>query len=266
MNEKLFSKSIKKQLTKEYSEDLTKSLDSRENIYPPLKEYLDQDIDTLYSVNKFIINVTFPINFREALKDDYSVVKKLYEDGIDIHNECIAGTKFPDDHFEWFNIPALINFRQQADKVFSEIGKKIAHKKRRKSAFEAQLFLYKNVLSPLDEFTWCEGCKLDFLFEKSIDLLCQSYLSEFVKKGFAQSSNHFDENRGVNFSSFCNTNQEYKALHEQMQLYNLSDYILMENSIKNIVSIIPSTELYKPNVREQIIFDVFELIPLYLKS
>jgi hypothetical protein len=266
MSEKLFSKSIKKQLSKEYDEDLLKSLDNKKNLYQPLKEFLTDKSGNTLSVLEFTKPVHFPVNFKSALKGDYSRVSGLYEEAIQIHNEFIAGTRSPNDAFEWFNTAIVVNLIQNIELVFSDIGKKIAYRKRRKSAFEAQHFLVTNVLSPLDKFTWQTECKLDLFFQHGIDLLCQSYLSEFVKDGFQLNSTLLTGSFTINWQSFCATSKEAHFIEEQIKLYNVADYVLMENTIKSIASKIQTTVLYKPDVKEQVLFDIFELIPLYIKT
>jgi hypothetical protein len=266
MNEKLFSKSVKKQLSKEYDEDLLKSLDNKKNLYQPLKEFLTDKSGNTHSVREFTKPVYFPVNLKNALKGEYSRVFDLYKEAIEIHNEFIAGTRSPNDAFEWFNTSVVVNLIQNIEQVFSDIGKKIAYKKRRRSAYEAQKFLFENVLSPLDKFTWQVDCKLDLFFQHGIDLLCQSYLSEFVKNGFQFNSTLLTGSFTINWQSFCHTPKEAHVIQEQMKLYNVADYVLMENTIRDIASKIQTTVLYEPSIKEQVLFDIFELIPLYIKS
>ncbi|WP_028763590.1 hypothetical protein [Shewanella colwelliana] len=268
----IFSKSLKKDLVKRQNEIRNSSLDSREDLLPALKERLRGGEDKRHSVLPFEKSVFFPVIFREALKGRYSIVTALYEEAIELHNLYMAGGRFPEDSFEWFNQPEISVLQQKLREEFAAIGKELAYKKRRKTTYEAQLFLFKNVLSPLDQFTWVNGCRLDFFFELSIDLLAQSFMSEFIQPHVKLPSPlDFYGATEIDYRSFCQSPTEGNVLAEQMGLYNLRDYIVAEACIKDVLSQIISSQIGLSDVkllteRDSILFDIYELIPLYIKS
>ncbi|MUG29770.1 hypothetical protein [Aeromonas salmonicida] len=269
----IFSKSIKKDLVKRHDEERIHALELRDDTPPMLKAYLNADRgEQNNTVLKFNEKLFFSVNFREALKDKYTSVLSLYQMAIELHNAHMVGGRYPDDGFEWFYQNDICEHQNKIVKEFAAIGKELAFKKRRKSAFDAQYFLYKNVLSPLDNFTWAKGSHLEFFFEHAIDVLAQSFLSEFIKTSVHISS-PFDyySNVTINYSDFCKTPSEAKFLENQIQIYNVRDYVVVETCIKNIVSKLNSrfvitSALKLPIEREQMLFDMYELIPLYIKS
>lgn len=263
----IFSKTLKKDLVKDYRESVNESLESKVGVPNSLKKFLTDTNDTSYVVSKFEQRVFFPANFRSALKGNYSVVVDFFEEGIELHNKYIAGCRFPDDGFEWFNQPELSDFQGRLFRAFSNLGKTLAHKKRRKSAYEAQGFLFKNVTSPLDKYTWKEGCRLDFLFQQSFDLLVQSYLSQFVSDSI-QASNDINLDYGISIDhkKMCQTPLESHFLDEQIKLYNVQDYVIAEDIIEGLASGLVCTDTKSAISNEDLLFDIYELIPLYIKS
>lgn len=266
-NRPIFSKTLKKNLTSSYKESVNKSVESKVGIPDSLKNFVTETDEVSYIVSTFDQSVFFPVNFRSALKSDYSLVVGLYEEGIELHNKYIAGCRFPDDGFEWFNQSEISDFQSRLYSEFSYIGKALAHKKRRKSAYEAQSFLFKNVTSPLDKFTWQEGCRLDFLFQHSIDVLVQSYLSEFVNGVMHFPAKYTpDYCISIDYKKLCKTPSEASFLAEQIALYNVQDYVLAESAIEELSSTLVNSETESVINHEDLLFDIYELIPLYIKS
>lgn len=266
-----FSKSLKKKVFKQQEAARVDSINSREHILPSLRERFLLG-DEYSTVLKFDKQVFFPVSFREALKRNYSLIVSLYEEAIDIHNSFIAGGRYPEDGFEWFNQPEISELQQKLRMNFSSIGKDLAYRKRRLTAVKAQLFLFQNVLKPLDEFTWYKGRHLEFFFEHAIDLLVQSFLSDFIGEYVSPPvDNNFSNPAKIDFEGFCQLPTEANFLNNQMELYNLRDYIVVEPCIIRVVNDI---EVAKRNAlsvtssddRANMIFDIFELIPLYVKS
>jgi hypothetical protein len=266
-----FSKSLKKTICKQQDKSRKTALDARENITPALKEFLLYR-DEPHTIQYFDKIVYFPINFREALKKNYQLVVALYEEAIEIHNSKMAGGRHPEDAFEWFQQPAISEFQHKLRKEFSAIGKDLAYKKRRKTAINAQQYLFENVLSPLDQFTWYKGRHLEFFFEHCIDLLAQSFLSEFIDEHVSlPAHNDFHDAVNINYKGFCQSPEEAVILNEQIDLYNVRDYIILESCIKLVLSDIETARaspLLTTSIecRGNILFDIYELIPLYIKS
>ncbi|PKH04770.1 hypothetical protein [Moritella sp. Urea-trap-13] len=263
----IFSKNLKKELIKENQESVDKSLNLNFGASPSLKQFLSTTTDSSHFVSKFEEHVFFPVNFRDALKDDYSLVLNLFKESVEIHNKYIAGGKFPNDVFEWFNQPEISNFQTKLYKVFSSVGKNLAYRKRRKTAYEAQVYLFKNVTSPLDQFTWKDGCRLDFIFHQSFDLLVQSYLSEFLGDTFCLSDKvSFHDSISFELIKVCKTPFEAAFLQEQIGLYNVRDYMIIDSVIRGISSGLTAIKNESLMSNEELLFDIYELIPLYIKS
>ena len=263
----IYSKSLKKTLVKSQHESVQKSIDSKPNTPNSLRRFLTDGLDECHIILPFEQSVYFPVNFKSALSKDYSEVVSLYKVGVDLHNKHLVGGRFPDDGFEWFNEPEISDFQSRLYTSFSSIGKALAHKKRRKSPYEAQLFLFKNVTSPLDDFTWKDGCRLDFLFQHAIDLLVQSYLSCFLGGYINAPQNTTLNNRApIAHKNFCKTPLETQFLDEQIKLYNVQDYMSIEDTVREVSkALLPNTT--QPSIsNESLLFDIYELIPLYIKS
>ncbi|MGI2110657.1 hypothetical protein ACRN9C_14800 [Shewanella frigidimarina] len=266
-----FSKSLKKKVFKQQDAARIDSLNSRESTIPGLKQRFLSDSES-HTVLNFDKQVFFPIGFREALKKNYSLIVALYEDAIEAHNLFITGRRYPEDGFDWFNQPEISEIQQKLRVNFSAIGKDLAYKKRRLTAFKAQLFLYQNILVPLDEFTWYEGRRLQFFFEHAIDLLVQSFLSEFIGEHVSLPANN-DFYNPVNFKykDFCQSPNEASFLNNQIGLYNVRDYIIAEPCIRSVLHEIKATKhallhITQIDSRANMIFDIYELIPLYIRS
>lgn len=256
----IFSKALKKDLTKNYRELVNESVERKVGVPNSLKKFLTDTHDTSYVVSKFEQKVFFPVNFKSALEGNYSTVVGFFEEGVELHNKYIAGCRFPDDGLEWFNQVELSDFQDRLFSAFSSLGKALAYKKRRKSAYEAQLFLFKNVTSPLDSFTWKGGCRLDFLFEASFDLLVQSYLSEFINVIT------FDDEMAIDYQKICKTPSEVEFLDEQIKLYNVQQYLITEKMVDVLSDGLVYTDTKPVINNEDLLFDIYELIPLYIKS
>jgi hypothetical protein len=261
-----FSKSLKKTLTTKNQEDRARSI-AASQAPEHVKDYYAPVDTPSYTVANFEHDIVFPTEFKSALPSDYRRVIDLYREGRNIHNEHIAGSRFPDDGFDWFNEPEICDFKRRLHEAFADIGKQLAYKKRRLSAYDAQLFLYKNVLSPLDELTWQDGCRLDFLFDKSIDLLAQSYLSKFVEHAFEYPDlqNPFGATT-FSFQSICQSPKQANFLKLQLELYNLRDYVVAEKVFDSLHSSIKDNKIVDVLSYEDMLFDVYELLPLYVKS
>ncbi len=263
----IFSKNLKKELIKENQESVDKSLSLNVGAPSSLKQFLSTTVDSPYVVSKFDERVFFPANFRDALKEDYSLVLNLFKESIEIHNRYIAGGKFPNDVFEWFNQPEISDFQTKLYKAFSSVGKNLAYRKRRKTAYEAQVYLFKNVTSPLDQFTWKDGCRLDFIFHQSFDLLVQSYLSEFISDTFYLPDKvSFHDSISFDLKKVCKTPLEAAFLNDQIGLYNVRDYMIADNVIREVSSYVATIENESSMSNEELLFDIYELIPLYIKS
>jgi hypothetical protein len=266
-----FSKSLKRKVFKQQDAARVDSINSRENTIPGLKQRFLSDNES-YTVLNFDKQVFFPIGFREALKKNYSLIVALYEEAIETHNLFIAGGRYPEDGFDWFNQPEISELQQKLRVKFSAIGKDLAYKKRRLTAVKAQLFLYQNILKPLDEFTWYEGRRLQFFFEHAIDLLVQSFLSEFIYEHISlPTNNDFYNPVNINFKGFCQSPNEVKFLDNQIELYNVRDYIIAEPCIISVLQEIEATKsdllhITQIDYRANMIFDIYELIPLYIRS
>ncbi|WP_144211407.1 hypothetical protein [Shewanella donghaensis] len=266
-----FSKSLKKKVYKQQEAARVDSFNSRDTSIPGLKERLLSDNES-YTVLNFDKQVFFPISFREALKKNYSLIVALYEESIEAHNLYIAGGRYPEDAFDWFNQAELSELQQKLRVEFSAIGKNLAYKKRRLTAFNAQLFLYQNILSPLDQFTFYEGRRLQLFFEHTIDLLVQSFLSEFIHEHISlPAKNDFHNPASINYQGFCQSPNEVPFLDNQIGLYNVRDYIIAESCIKSVLYDIKAAkdkplQIAQRDNRANMIFDIYELIPLYIRS
>lgn len=263
----IYSKSLKKTLVKDHEDSVQRSLDSKPNAPDSLKKFLTDGHGESHIVLPFEQPVYFPANFRSALSKDYLTVVDLFKDGVELHNKYLVGCRFPDDAVEWFNEPDICEFQSRLYKHFSRIGKALAYKKRRNSAYEAQLFLFKNVTSPLDDFTWKAGSRLNFLIEHSIDLLVQSYLSCFVSKSINAYSNAILScETTIDFNNLCKTPIEARFLDDQIRLYNLRDYVLLEEAVKEVSQGLRPNKTDPSMSNEDLLFDIYELIPLYINS
>lgn len=261
-----FSKSIKKVLTDKNRTANTRSMNARD-ASPLLKNFYAPESKDSYEVVNFKHEVTFPVELRAALPNDYRRLEQLYINGIEIHNQHIASGKFPEDAFDWFNEPEICAFMEHANSVFADLGKNLAYKKRRLSPFDAQTFLFNNVTSVLDKFTFQPGCQLQFLFHRCFDVLVQSYLSNFIEKAFEYSElKSHTQSININFKSICNTPREANFIKQQIVLYNLRDYVIADDVFKLLAGLIHGLDTEISMSYEDMLFDVYELLPLYIKS
>lgn len=266
MIEKKFSKSLKSSITKGRDKQLLDSLDASEHIPNVLNSFLRPD-DSKRGV---IGHIEDPIRFTSSLKfslgDFYSSVVKIYERSRILHNLYLANTVFPDDILEWANYSEVSDMQSEIDILFSDIGKQLAYKKRRESASNAQRFLFKSVLHELDEITFSDNHHLSFFFDHSIDLLAQSFLSNFIMDAFDTKEAWHKERHWLDIQAIATFDNEKSFLTEQIQIYNVVEYLWADQLIDEIARGILEQEYDIRMEFEDIVFDIFEMIPLYIKS
>jgi hypothetical protein len=254
-----FSKSLKKRLTKKHRKSFNNSI-GRQPFTQSQQSHAQQQKHA-HRIEIFNREVKFPYETTDALGDDYSKFLNYYIQGIEIHNNYIAGNMLPIDFFEIVQIKELSEFQNELYIEYSKIAKQLAYKKRRESLFKAFKYLQKNVLLPLDSITFSdENYDLNLVFEHAIDLIAQCFICEIFKNKSITYLN--DEN----IRSLCKSAAEYEFLKEIILLYNVSQYFYTEAIVDSFVKDLSIEHINDYEDRERKIFDIYELIPLYIKS
>lgn len=254
-----FSKSLKKRLTKDHRKSFNNSLE-RQPFTQSQKSYAQQQKHT-HRIEKYNREVKFPYETTDALGDDYSKFLNYYIQGVEIHNNYIAGKMLPVDFFEITQVKELSDFQSELYIEYSNIAKQLAYKKRRESLLKAFQYLSKNVLLPLDSITFSdENYDLNLVFEHAIDLIAQCFICEIFKH--RSITNLQDET----IRSLCESITEYESLKQVILLYNVSHYFYTEVIVDSFVNDLSIENVNNFEDRESKIFDIYELIPLYIKS
>lgn len=266
MNDNKFSKNTKIKLRQQNIETHRSFIKTRRTTDPTnsLIEYLADGIDEEYQVKPCNMKVFFPVTFRTAVGSDHGRVVELFTKAIELHNEYIAGSYFPRDWVEYAYYEELAEHREKIISFFAHVGKKLGYKKRRMRVELAQNFLQKNVLSPLDKLAWQPDTRLNLLFEHAIDVLAQHFLSPFIESAITP-----DYSRGglgviMSLEKTDCSNQNIGYLENQAILYNVPDYVVATQRIEMIDKLLEREYCVEDRLSiDDMLFDVFELIPLY---
>ena len=264
MGDNKYSKSLKCQLNKEaisahktyYDKNIAKSGSALAHYYREHSMPLGESI----LLQPRLGDVRFPPNFRQAVGNDYRSFLDLYKKIFDYYNNNLVGMNFPRDMPEIGSIEEFSEYRGDAIALFSEVGKKLSFKKRRMSVFDAHLFLYKNVLSPLDNISWMENTKIDIFFDHAIDVLAQSFLSQWLQPCAHYDNNAINDGVLFNLATLNLSTERLNFIFKQVELYNLGDYISSSSNVEFLDSQLPS-DFVIPNedAIDDMLFDVFEI-------
>lgn len=226
-------KVVKKSLSKKQDEEIFNGLDKK-GINNLLSDYLKTTVVDKHVVPYVNASIYFLVIFKDTLGSNYPLMEKLFEKAVDVHNDNIANTKFPEDGFEWISNHNICDIQAEVYRLCHKIGCELSYKKRNKSAFEASQFLIKNVLSPMDKVVFSNG-RLAHIFYTGIDLIFQSFISNFISGYVYRASGGAKfEGSYIDCNKLCKNNVHSDILRKTFTLYNVGGYYSSEDYILNL--------------------------------
>lgn len=263
----VLTKSLKNKLIKEDKALLSAAINVRP-MNAANKAHLDDIVgfDRDFTIQIVKSKAEFPLKVRSALGDEYRAILNIFNEAVDIHNRVLVGRNYKVDLFDFSYEPEVMEFKNKAISTFSNTGRNLAYKKRRLSTFDAAYFLYSEVLVYLDEITYIKGSALQFLLGSYFDLLAQSYLSRFVVQHIELVDSTGLVGFDVDLKILCVNLNEARFIESQLQAYNIPNYVLFDKLIECLYEEVESKDNLSESLREDMLFDIFELIPLYLSG
>ncbi|PSU84245.1 hypothetical protein C0W42_22260 [Photobacterium kishitanii] len=200
--------------------------------------------------------------------ENFKKIRALFNRSINLHNNIIAGSIAPIDEPLWLMNNDICKLIDDACITLFEIGKLIGTDQKNKSSLpeEALLYLHYQILIPIDEFIDInyEQTRLRFFFSVAIDLLVGGFWSTFGYQYYNNDICKMDINK-LSISGLLEKNM----IIENWQLYFIDKFITSEMVVETLNTQLKSTsENLKINksIKKEMINDIFELIPLYIKG
>jgi hypothetical protein len=209
------------------------------------------------------------LRLKTAIGNEYfKKIRSLFNRAINLHNNIIAGSIAPIDEPLWLMNNDICNLIDDACITLFEIGKLIGTNQKNKSSspVEALFYLHYQILIPIDKFVDInyEQTRLRAFFGVAIDLLVGGFWSTFGYQYYNNNIGKMDINK-LNISGLLEKNM----IIENWQLYFIDKFITSEMVVETLNTQLKSTsENLKINksIKQEMINDIFELIPLYIKG